>query len=133
MGQVDPSLMPRARLRTRAGRWLVVHASRLSGAVRDGRTAVVLEPARPAELAPLILQAYGLTGREAEVVKQSLRGLSTDEIAVELIVSPMTVQQHLKAVFDKVGVRSRRELTARIFSEHYRPGFVTGVSAAGQA
>jgi DNA-binding CsgD family transcriptional regulator len=119
----EPTLMPRARLRTRAGRWLVVHAARLSGPAAEGQTAVVLEPARPAELAPLILQAHGLTRREAEVVQQTLRGLSTDEIAAELVVSPLTVQQHLKAVFDKLGVRSRRELAARIFAEHYRPGF----------
>jgi DNA-binding CsgD family transcriptional regulator len=130
-GPVEPALMPRARLRTRAGRWLVVHAARLSGPAAEWRTAVVLEPARPAELAPLILQAHGLTGREAEVVQQSLRGLSTDEIATELVVSPLTVQQHLKAVFDKVGVRSRRELAARIFAEHYRPGFVTGADPSG--
>jgi DNA-binding CsgD family transcriptional regulator len=131
IGQVEPSLMPRVRLRTRPGRWLVVHASRLSGSMAEGRTAVVLEPARPAELAPLILKAHGLTKREADVVQQSLRGLSTDEIAGELVVSPMTVQQHLKAVFDKVGVRSRRELAARIFAEHYRPGFVAGAGTSG--
>ena len=130
-GPAAPPLRPRARLRTRAGRWLVVHAARLSGPAAGAQTAVVLEPARPAELAPLILQAYGLTRREAQVVQQSLRGQSTDEIAGELVVSPLTVQQHLKAVFDKVGVRSRRELAARLFAEHYRPGFLPGAGTSG--
>jgi DNA-binding CsgD family transcriptional regulator len=121
----------RARLRTRSGRWLVVHAARLSGSGGPGQTAVVLEPSRPAELAPLILQAYGLTGREAEVVQLVLRGRSTEQMAADLVVSPLTVQQHLKAVFEKVGVHSRRDLAAQIFTEHYRPGFLSRAGAAG--
>jgi DNA-binding CsgD family transcriptional regulator len=107
----------------------VVHAARLAGSATDGQTAVILEPAHPPEITPLILQAYALTAREAQVVQQVLHGRSTAEIAGELVISPQTVQQHLKAVFDKVGVRSRRELAPRIFAEHYRPGFVTGAGA----
>ena len=50
-----------------------------------------------------------------------LQGLTTDEIAGQLCISQLTVQDHVNAIFDKVGVRSRRELVARIFGEHYRP------------
>lgn len=74
---------------------------------------MIIEPARPAEIAPLIVQAYGLSGRERQVTQLILEGLSTREIADRLFISVHTVQDHLKAIFDKVDVHSRRELVAR--------------------
>jgi DNA-binding CsgD family transcriptional regulator len=38
-----------------------------------------------------------------------------------LRISRHTVEDHMKAIFNKVGVGSRGELTARVFSEHYSP------------
>lgn len=114
-------LLPRARARTAAGQWLELHAARLRGAAEPDRIAVILEPARPVEITPLVLRAYDLTDREAQIVGFALRGLSTDEIAAELSISALTVQQHLKSVFDKTGVHSRRDLVARIFTQHYLP------------
>lgn len=104
----------RARARTSSGEWLVLHAT-VMDTDAGRRTAVILEPARPTALAPLIADAYGLTGREREVVRLVLQGLSTDRIAAELHLSAWTVQDHLKSIFDKVGVRSRKELVAQIF------------------
>jgi DNA-binding CsgD family transcriptional regulator len=125
-GVARPDLMPRARVRTRSGRWLVLHASRLAGPGAPDQTAVILEPAHPTEVAPLILQAYDLTEREAQVAQLVLQGVPTDEIAAALSISSLTVQQHLKAVFDKTGVRSRRDLVAQIFTQQYLPRIRSG-------
>ena len=91
------------------------------------RTAVILEPARSPELAPLIADAYGLTDRERAVTELVARGHPTGEIADRLHLSPYTVQDHLKAIFDKVGVGTRGELVARLFFDHYAPRLSDGV------
>ena len=90
------------------GGWVTLHAARVEG----GRVAIVVEPARPAALAAVRMDAWGLTAREREVVGLVARGRSTAEIAAALVVSPHTVQDHLKAVFEKTGMRSRRRLVA---------------------
>jgi hypothetical protein len=50
-----------------------------------------------------------------------LQGSSTAEVAERLVVSAHTVQQHLRGVFDKTGVRSRRDLVAKVSFAHYEP------------
>jgi DNA-binding CsgD family transcriptional regulator len=121
-----PDLMPRLRLRTASGRWLVLHASRLRAGGTEGRMAVIFEEARPSEIAPLIADAYGLTKRESEITRLVLRGLSTNEVSEELHITPNTVRDHFKSIFDKVGVRSRRELVGQVFAQHYQPRMATG-------
>jgi DNA-binding CsgD family transcriptional regulator len=125
-GLWPPDLMPKIRLRTASGRWLVLHASRLRAAESEGRIAVIFEEARPAEIAPLIADAYGLTKREGEITQLILRGLSTVEVSRQLHITPNTVRDHFKAIFDKVGVRSRRELVGQVFAQHYQPCMATG-------
>ncbi|MDQ1513129.1 MAG: hypothetical protein QOC59_971 [Microbacteriaceae bacterium] len=115
----------RARVPTVAGGWLVIHGSVL-GDPAEGRTAVVLEPARPPGMAAILLAAYGLTPRERELTGLVLQGLSTDQIAERLSLSGYTVQDHLKGVFAKAGVRSRRELVAHVFFQHYVPRMQSG-------
>jgi DNA-binding CsgD family transcriptional regulator len=75
---------------------------------------VSIEPTPRAMLSRLALAAHGLTAREEEVALLVLQGLSTQSISAALHLSPHTVQDHLKAVFAKVGVSSRRELTATL-------------------
>lgn len=111
-----------ARLRSASGRWLAVHASYLHTlAGEPGPVAVVVEPAKSAQIAPIIVEAYRLTPREQQVTQAVARGLSNPEIAAGLQLSTHTVRDHLKAVFGKVGVGSRGELVAKLFAEHYRP------------
>jgi DNA-binding CsgD family transcriptional regulator len=115
----DPSTTS-VRVRTRSGRWAALHASRLEGA-EGRRAAVIIEAADPSRVAPLLMSAYRLTERERDVTRLVLRGTSTSQIAGQLHLSPHTVQQHLKAVFDKTGVRSRRDLVAEVFFAHFEP------------
>jgi DNA-binding CsgD family transcriptional regulator len=109
-----------ARVLSNEGRWILLHGASLvaSGA---RRTAVIIEPAHPARISPLLMSAYGLTEREQEVTRLVLRGDSTAQIADDLCVSTHTVQQHLKRVFEKTGVRSRRDLVGKVFFAHYEP------------
>jgi DNA-binding CsgD family transcriptional regulator len=121
-----PDLMARVRLRTASGRWLVLYASRLRASDTEGQIAVIFEEARPSEVAPLIVDAYGLTKREGEITQLVLRGLSTAEVSEKLHITSNTVRDHFKAIFDKVGVRSRRELVGQVFAQHYQPRMVSG-------
>jgi DNA-binding CsgD family transcriptional regulator len=83
--------------------------------------SVIIEPPRPDELASLLVAAYGLSDREQAVAALVLQGRSTRQIARALHISPYTVQEHLTAVFDKVGVRSRGELVGQVFFRHCLP------------
>lgn len=110
----------RSRARTRSGRWATLHAWRLASA-EGSMTAVAIGPAEPGDLAAIVLDAYGLSQRERQVTQQVLLGSSTAQIATALAISEYTVQDHLKAVFDKTGVRSRRDLISTLFTRHYLP------------
>lgn len=118
----EPGGISLARVQTRGGAWLALHGAHLA----DGgtsRVAIIVESAHPARIYPLLMAAYRLTDRERDLTRLVLQGASTAEIARELTVSPHTVQQHLKSIFDKTGVRSRRDLIGRIFYTHYEPRF----------
>jgi len=88
-----------------------VRAGRL---VPSAAISVSVEPTTPTERVDLCVRAFGLTAREAEVVRAVSRGLDTTAIATELHLAPYTVQDHLKSVFTKTGVTSRRDLMPRL-------------------
>ena len=123
----DSGGLAMARVPTETGQWIVLHGS-VVGSAQEGRTAVIIEPARSPEMAPLIAAAYGLSAREGEVTRLLLQGASTNGIAASLHLSAYTVQDHLKSIFDKVGVRSRGELVAEIFFHHYGPRLMSGAA-----
>lgn len=59
----------------------------------------------------------GLTAREAQVVERVAAGLTTQQIASDLFISTHTVTSHVRHVYTKWGVASRRELAER-FRQH---------------
>jgi DNA-binding CsgD family transcriptional regulator len=105
----------RARLRMHDGHWITVRAATLDG---GERVALVMESSRPSEVAALLLDAYGLTQRESQIARHVIRAFSTEDVADALGISPYTVQDHLKSIFDKMGLSSRRELAARVYLAH---------------
>jgi DNA-binding CsgD family transcriptional regulator len=119
-GRDRPGEVALARVLSRSGTWVVLHGATLVG---DGahRVAVIVEPAHPARIAPLLMSAYGLTEREQDLTRLVLQGEGTAAIAERLVLSPHTVQQHLKSIFEKTGVRSRRDLVGKVFFSYYEP------------
>lgn len=107
------ALPARARVRTRSGDWAVVEGARLEG-VQAGQVAITIRAATVDEMLELLGRIHGLTARERELAALVVAGLDTRQLAQHLVISPHTVKDHLKAIFEKVGVHSRRELTARI-------------------
>lgn len=103
--------------------WLTFHASLPDGPA-TGRVAIVVQPAGEEYAVPLRLEAFGLTARERDVASLVARGLDTAAIATRLVISPWTVQDHLKSVFEKTGTHSRRELLAGVFFHDQLPGIV---------
>ena len=115
------------RVRSTSGVWLRLTAAPTEA--HDGHVALIIEPARTADLLPIALEGYGLTERESSIVILLARGLSSKEIAAELTLSPHTVRDHVKTIFRKCGTTSRGELVARLFAEHLRPAFEESVFA----
>ncbi|MGQ8875140.1 helix-turn-helix transcriptional regulator [Paenibacillus sp. TSA_86.1] len=72
--------------------------------------AVWLEQAMPQDLLPLLSESYALSARERELLGYVLRSFSSKEIATAMHISTYTVQDHLKSIFAKTKVSSRREL-----------------------
>ena len=99
------------RTRTVGGQWV-----RLSGepvAFPDGAprgVSVVIDGARAGDVLPVAASVFQFSRRELDVVRGVLNGLDTRSLAAELHISEYTVQDHLKSVFAKAGVGSRREL-----------------------
>ena len=110
--------LPSSVVKAPTGKWLVLHGGLLRG---SGDVAVFIQCAHPTLIAPLLLKAYGLTPREQDVAQLVLRGATTIQIAERLAISPHTVTDHIKAIFDKTGARTRGELSASLFFGEHLP------------
>jgi len=92
---------------------VTAHSSNL-----NGKPLVFVERSKPMIIAELLMRTYGLSLRERQVVAAVFRGWPTRKIAFELDIADWTVQDHLKSVFSKVGVKSRLELTSHLLFSH---------------
>ncbi|USQ75416.1 helix-turn-helix transcriptional regulator [Ornithinimicrobium cryptoxanthini] len=121
---VDPSPAT-TRVHSPSGAWLTLRAARVGtdhphhgserpGADADSDIVVTIETATLAERADLFARAHGLSPRETELLGLLLGGADTHTVATRLLISEHTVQDHLKSVFAKTGVRNRRTLLAHV-------------------
>ena len=92
-----------------------------------------IQRAHPTLVAPLLLKAYGLTTREQEVAQLMFRGATTIQAAQRLAISPYTVGDHMKSIFEKTGARTRGELSATLFFGEHLPRIQNHVAVGDDA
>ena len=114
-----------ARTHLTDGFWLALRAARLT--VPDRRPApddiptdivVTMEEATAAERLEIYCLATGLTPREQNVVELIATGADTRAMAHAMRVAEHTIQDHLKSIFTKSGVRDRISLLSRALGTH---------------
>ena len=103
---------PQARVHLADGVWLSLRAARMD-APGEPHIAVTIEATTPAERTALFARAFGLSGREAELLDHLRAGRDTHDVAARMHLSEHTVQDHLKSIFTKTGTRNRRTLLSR--------------------
>jgi len=97
--------------RTRDGTWVMIEAAPFEGSA-DGQIAVTFREATAQETFDRLCRINALSRREREVVAALLDALDTRAACERLFISPHTLQDHLKSVFEKLKIHSRRELRA---------------------
>jgi DNA-binding CsgD family transcriptional regulator len=113
-----------------ASGWITLHGSLPDGPA-VGRVAIVLERSVSPEATAVRLEAHGATAREREIAGLLAAGMTNSTIAERLVLSPYTVQDHIKSLFEKTAVSSRQELVARIFLDDYLPQIAAGTPING--
>jgi DNA-binding CsgD family transcriptional regulator len=97
-----------------AGRWVTVRAARTEPAPGAASViAVSIEPATPAERTDVYARSAGLTHRETQLLELLVNGADTRAVAGQMFISQHTVQDHLKSIFAKCGLQTRKAVIAR--------------------
>ena len=84
-------------------------------------TMPTIAPAGPSSVPPVPkAPTYpdGLTAREVEVLRLVAQGLTNEQVAEQLVISPRTVNTHLTSIFSKIGVSSRGAATRYAIQHH---------------
>lgn len=104
------------RVKTLTEGWVSLRGSRLKGQ-RDGsqRVAVIIEPAPRDEIVDFMLTSCRISSRERQIALLLAQGYDPGEISKLARLSPFTVRDHLKNVFEKCDVHSRVELISKLF------------------
>ena len=79
--------------------------------------ALTTAPVAPAEIDTIcnqIIAEFKLSEREGEILKFIARGNTVNSIASKLVISPHTVNTHIRHIYDKVGIHKRGELVEYI-------------------
>lgn len=114
-----------SRLPLRDSVVLSLYASMTTGEAGD--VAVIVHPARPAQVSALLVDVYGLTPRQREVLGLLLLGGSISQIARQLGISEHTANDHRKAIYARTGVSSRSQLGALLQADQYDPRTHAGI------
>jgi DNA-binding CsgD family transcriptional regulator len=106
---------PWARIHLAGGHWLTLRAARLESGqpAPASLIAVTIEDTAPLDRARLFARAHGLSSRESELLGHLASGADTHTLARQMFLSEHTIQDHLKSIFAKTSVHTRRALLAR--------------------
>lgn len=99
-----------SRVHLGGGCWVTLRAARLT----DGGIAVTIETSTPAERREVFGLAHGLSPREREVLDVLATGADSRTIALELVLSEHTVNDHVRAMLAKTGSATRQVLLSLI-------------------
>jgi DNA-binding CsgD family transcriptional regulator len=86
----------------------------------SAQTPATSKPTRPTATPSMKSRPYpaGLSAREVEVLRLVAQGLTNEQVAQELVISPRTVDTHLTSIYSKIEVSSRSAAT-RFAMEHH--------------
>jgi DNA-binding CsgD family transcriptional regulator len=93
---------------------VLIRMQLLNGGENSPFFLIYLEPNKPLFSSSQFMNKIGLTRREAEVVNLLSLGLRNFEISSKLFISEYTVENHLKSIYQKMGVKNRTSLIHRL-------------------
>ena len=81
-------------------------------------TSLPPSPSTPVARKMPISNPAGLTPREIEVLRLVAKGMTNEQVANQLVISPRTVDTHLTSIYGKIGVSSRSAATRYALEHH---------------